>query len=47
MHRVAGLRVREAADKSDRLRSVEQTLRSGYACTQDGQFEQEFVFRVE
>lgn len=28
------------------LAGVEQTLRSGYACTQDGQFEQEFLFRV-
>ena len=29
------------------LAEVEQTLRSGYACTQDGVFEQEFLFRVE
>jgi hypothetical protein len=28
------------------LAGVEQTLRSGYVCTQDGQFEQEFLFRV-
>lgn len=28
------------------LQGVEQTLRGGYACTQDGQFEQEFLFRV-
>lgn len=29
------------------LAHVEQALRSGYACTQDGQFEQEFLFRVD
>lgn len=29
------------------LANVEQALRSGYACTQDGLFEQEFLFRVE
>lgn len=29
------------------LAEVEQTLRSGYACSQDGVFEQEFLFRVE
>jgi protein TonB len=29
------------------LAEVDQTLRSGYACTQDGQFVQEFVFRVD
>ncbi len=29
------------------LAEVEQTLRQGYACSQDGVFEQEFVFRVE
>lgn len=29
------------------LAEVEQVLRSGYACTQDGVFEQEFLFRVD
>lgn len=29
------------------LAEVEQALRNGYACTQDGVFEQEFLFRVE